>query len=284
MIIDFHVHTFPDKVAGKVTDRLGAAAGVEPSTDATVSGLAASMKKAGIDYSVNLPVATSARQVSSVNARLIRTKEELGQQGVLTFGAMHPDCEDYRQELQRLSDAGIRGIKLHPAYQGIDLTDIRYKRIIAAASDLDLAVTIHAGIDVGIHDRNYASVPQILEILREVAPTKFILAHMGGWAAWDEVERDIAGAPLWLDTAFTIGPISPHPSAEPGPYSHITLADEDFVRLARAHGTDRVLFATDCPWQDQSRYVRRFRGLPLTDEEREQIFHLNAARLLGLPL
>ena len=284
MIIDVHVHTFPDKVAGKVTEDLGAASGVEPATDATVSGLAASMRKAGIDYSVNLPVATSARQVSSVNDRLIRTKEEFGRQGILTFGAMHPDCEDYRQELQRLSDAGIRGIKLHPAYQGIDLTDIRYKRIIAAASEMGLAITIHAGIDVGIHDRNYASVPQILEILRDVEPTKFILAHMGGWDAWDEVERDIAGAPLWLDTAFTIGPISPHHSVKPGPYSHITLADEDFVRLARAHGTDRVLFATDCPWQDQSRYVRRFRELPLSDAEREQIFHLNAARLLGLPL
>ena len=281
MIIDFHVHTFPDKVAGAVTERLGAAACIEPSTDATVSGLTASMQQAGIACSVNLPVATSARQVVSINDRMIRDKADLENRGVIPFGAMHPDFADYRGELRRLAAVGIRGIKLHPAYQGVDLTDIRYKRILAAASELDLITTIHAGIDVGIHDRNYASVPQILEILREAAPTRLVLAHMGGWNAWEEVERDLAGAPVWLDTAFTIGPITPHHAAAPGPYSGITLSDDDFVRLVRAHGTDRVLFATDCPWQDQSRYVRRFHALPFTEEEREQLFHTNAQQLLG---
>ena len=282
MIIDFHVHTFPDASAGKVTTGLGAAAGVEPSTDATVSGLQASMKAAGIDISVNLPVATSERQTHSINRRMIRQKEELEQGGVLTFGAMHPDCADFAGELRDLKAAGIRGIKLHPAYQGVDLHDLRYKRIIAAATELDFIVIIHAGLDVGIHDRNYASVPQILEIVKEVAPTRFVLAHMGGWNAWDEVERELAGAPLWLDSAFTIGPVTPHHSAKLGPYSHVTMSDEAFVRLARAHGTDRILFGTDCPWQDQSRYVRRFRELPLTEAEREKIFGENAKALLGL--
>ena len=50
--------------------------------------------------------------------------------------------------------------------------------------------------------------------------------------------------------------------------------------VIRAHGADRILFATDCPWGDPAEFVRFVRALPLTEEEREQIFHENAERLL----
>ena len=131
---------------------------------------------------------------------------------------------------------------------------------------------------------NNASVAQILNVIRDVQPEKFVLAHMGGWACWEDVERDLAGAPVWLDTAFTIGPITPHHEAAPGPYSRITMADEDFLRLARKHGTDRILFATDSPWQEQPRYVKRFKELGLNDEEYEKIMSQNALHLLGKKL
>ena len=284
MIIDFHTHTFPEKISEKVMDKLGHLSGIEPGTNGAPSGLAASMKEAGIDYSVNLPVMTSVKQAGSVNEKMIQAKEELEKEGILTFGGLHPDMENYREELKKLADAGISGIKLHPAYQAVDVDDIRMERIIDAASELGLIVLIHAGIDIGIYDRNYASVAQILNVIRDVQPEKFVLAHMGGWACWEDVERDLAGAPVWLDTAFTIGPITPHHEAAPGRYSRITMADEDFLRLARKHGTDRILFATDSPWQKQPRYVKRFKELGLNDEEYEKIMSQNALHLLGQKL
>lgn len=282
MIIDFHTHTFPDTTAAKVIDKLGRMSGVEPSTDATVSGLGASMKNAGVDFSVNLPVMTSPKQVAPVNSKLIANMEKMHKTGILTFGGLHPDYEHPKDELKRLKNAGIKGIKLHPAYQGVELADLRNKRIIAAASELDFIVLIHAGIDVGIYDKNYATVSQILEIIKDVQPTKFVVAHMGSWACWDQVESDLCGAPLWMDTAFSIGPVTPHHAAAPGPYSRITLSDEQFLRIARKHGTHRILFATDCPWQDQTRYVKRFHELPLSERERNLIFYQNAKGLLKL--
>lgn len=122
---------------------------------------------------------------------MIQAKEELKKEGILTFGGLHPDMENYREELKKLADAGISGIKLHPAYQAVDVDDIRMERIIDAASELGLIVLIHAGIDIGIYDRNYASVAQILNVIRDVQPEKFVLAHMGGWACWEDVERDL---------------------------------------------------------------------------------------------
>ena len=62
------------------------------------------------------------------------------------------------------------------------------------------------------------------------------------------------------------------------------MADEDFLRLARKHGTDRILFATDSPWQEQPRYVNRFKELGLNDEEYEKIMSQNALHLLGKKL
>jgi len=282
MIIDFHTHTFPSKIAKRVVDGLAEVSRTVHFTDGSMEDLLRSMKEAGVDYSVNLPVMTSPEQVEKINSSLIGSNEELRQKGVITFGGLHPDYADFRGELQRLKSAGIPGIKLHPTYQHADLTDPRFMRIIDAANDTGLAVIIHAGWDIGIYDHDYASVAHILKIMDEVHPEKFILAHFGGWLNWNEVEKYLAGAPVWLDTAFTIGDVTPNPECTEPPFSTETLRIEDFLRISRKHGTDKVLFATDSPWMDQSAYVRIFEEMPLTDTEREQIMHENAEKLLGL--
>ena len=220
-------------------DKLGHLSGIEPGTNGAPSGLAASMKEAGIDYSVNLPVMTSVKQAGSVNEKMIQAKEELEKEGILTFGGLHPDMENYREELKKLADAGISGIKLHPAYQAVDVDDIRMERIIDAASELGLIVLIHAGIDIGIYDRNYASVAQILNVIRDVQPEKFVLAHMGGWPAgrtWNgiwPVHRYGWTLPL------PSGPSRPTTKRLPALQPHYQ-ADEDFLRLAAS--TERTGF------------------------------------------
>lgn len=282
MIIDFHTHTFPDAICTKVLHKLSMASATLPFTEGSVSALAASMKKAGITYSVNLPVMTSPEQVEKVNRAMIENRENLLSQGIITFGGLHPDDTNYKEQLKLLKANSIPGIKLHPAYQGVDLTDPRFLRIIDAASQEDMIVLIHAGIDIGLYDHNYASVPQVLQVLREVAPTKLVLAHMGGWGCWEDVERDLAGAPVYLDTAFAIGRITPAPEAPRKPILENNLSNEAFLRIVRKHGTDKVLFATDSPWEDQADYVARIHAMDLTPEEEHQILGENARKLLAL--
>lgn len=282
MIIDFHTHTFPDAISERVLAKLSRASRTAYFTDGSTGGLLASMKEAGISYSVNLPVMTDAGQVEKINSSLAAGREQLFDKGIITFGGMHPDYADYKAELNRLKEQGIKGIKLHPAYQKTDLCDIKMMRIIDCASSLGLIVLIHAGIDIGIYDHNYSPVSQILKVIDEVHPPKFVLAHMGGWACWEDVERDLAGAPVWLDTAFSIGAVTPSREADGAPYLTYNLSDEDFVRLVRKHGSGRILFATDSPWESQKEYVRRLQNMPLTEPERDQILSENAARLLSL--
>ncbi len=281
MIIDFHTHTFPSKISKKVVDKLGQASASMPHTDGSVEGLLKSMEKSGVDKSINLPVMTSADQVEKVNSSFMKSMEEYESHGIITFGGMHPEYTNYKEELQRIKNNGMKGVKLHPAYQNVDLDDIRMMRIIDKASELGLIVTIHAGIDIGIYDKNYSSVEQILKVINEVHPEKFVLAHMGNWADWKDVEYYLAGAPVWMDTAFTYGKIEPYPDSTPTPYTCV-LADDDLVRLTRKHGVDKVLFATDSPWQDQKDYIDRMTKMDFTDEEKKMILGENAMHFLNL--
>lgn len=282
MIIDFHTHTFPEKISGKVVRKLGSLSHTMPFTDGSARELLASMKEAGVDYSVNVPVMTTVEQVEKVNSFLIRQREELFSQGIISFGGMHPDYENYKEELKHLKHSGILGIKLHPAYQNVDLDDMRMMRIIDYASELGLIVLTHAGIDIGLSDHNYCSVSHILKVIDQVHPPRFVLAHMGNWGCWEDVERDLAGAPVWLDTAFAVGSITADPNQNEKPYLEENLSNEEFVRISRKHGVNRILFATDSPWQDQKDYIERIRNTGLNQQEQQLVFSENARKLLSL--
>lgn len=282
MMIDFHTHTFPDAISEKVLAKLSRLSHTKYFTNGSVSGLLASMKAASVHYSVNLPVMTSADQVEKVNSALISERENLYRQGIVTFGGMHPDYENYKNELIRLRQNKIPGIKIHPAYQNTDIDDIKMMRIIDFASEQGLIILTHAGIDIGIYDHNYTSVAQILKIIDKIHPQKFVLAHMGNWGCWDDVERDLAGAPVWFDTAFAIGAITPDEAKSGTPYLSNNLNEEDFIRIIRKHGADKILFATDSPWESQSDYIERIEKMPLSAEEKDMIFAENAKKLLAI--
>src|SRR5699024_1131618 len=67
MVIDIHTHTFPDKLAATTIPKLEGMSHTRAYVDGTVSGLRASMARAGVDASLVLPVATNPRQVVHVN-------------------------------------------------------------------------------------------------------------------------------------------------------------------------------------------------------------------------
>ena len=67
MIIDAHTHTYPETIAKRAIEKLEKNSGTKAHTNGVQSGLMASMKEAGISYSLLLPVATSKKQVDTIN-------------------------------------------------------------------------------------------------------------------------------------------------------------------------------------------------------------------------
>lgn len=177
MIIDLHTHTFPDKIAAAAIDKLKHAGRITPFTDGTVQGLKDSMREAGVDYSVVLPVATNPVKVRAINDVSLQMT---GKDGLIYFGCMHPDCEYWYEELGRIAAAGLKGIKIHPVYQGVNIDDERFVHILTRAGEVGLKVIMHAGDDIGFPGEVRCSPEMIVRALRKAGPVELILAHMGG--------------------------------------------------------------------------------------------------------
>lgn len=282
MIIDFHTHTFPEKIAERTIAALSSKAHIRAFTDSTAVQLSASMDKAGIDMSVVLPVATAPGQVEKLNTISGDCLERTESTGLFYLGAIHPDYANYREELARVREMGIPGIKIHPVYQGTDLDDIRFLRILDRAAELGLFVVTHAGLDVGFPGVVHCSPAMSLHVVEQIGRFPFVLAHMGGWKNWDEVMQLLPGTGVYLDTAFACGRMNPLPDGYWKEEETGMLSPEEVMRMIRAFGADRILFGTDSPWSDQKQQLELIQSLPLEAEEKTQILGSNAEKLLGL--
>ena len=134
MIIDFHTHIFPDKIAAKTIESLAAIAGVKAATDGTLNGLLASMEKSGIEKSVIMPVCTKPEQFENINHFAKKINNTYGGK-LISFGGIHPDCENPKEKLKYVKDMGLPGIKIHPDYQKVMIDDVRFMRIIEYANE-----------------------------------------------------------------------------------------------------------------------------------------------------
>lgn len=264
MIIDFHTHIFPDKIAARSIEALSKVSGIKAATDGTLNGLLASMDRSGVNLSVIMPVVTKPSQFESVNTFAAQVNEQYAGR-LLSFGGIHPDSEDYKAELNRIKELGLPGIKLHPDYQGVMIDDARYMNIIEYANELGLIILVHAGVDIGLPEPVHCPPEKARKVLDALKPQKLVLAHMGGWKQWDAVYEYLAGEQVYLDTAFSFD----------------YMEQEMFMKLWEKHDKDKILFATDSPWSDARRDIEVINSLPLSEEEKVAIFYGNAGKLLN---
>lgn len=276
-MIDFHVHTFPEKIAKKALSQLADSGQVKYYLDGTLSDLQRSMEQAHIDCSVLLPVATKPAQTESINRTACEVNERSDETGIISFGALHPDNEDFRDIIRSLSANGFRGIKLHPVFQGVYFDDIRYLRIVECACEYDMTIVVHAGYDNSFPGDDFVLPRHILPVVEKLRPRKLVLAHMGGWGCWDEAEELLVGRNVYLDTSFTIIPFRKKDNT---PASIKPLSREQFCRIVRKHGADKILFGSDSPWSPQDESVTAIRESGLTEEECRMILSENGKRLL----
>lgn len=269
MIVDFHAHAFPDALAERSIAFLSAQANVPAFSDGTTRGLAEAASRVKADYALVLPVQTKTSQFRSINAFASRVNQgEFDACGVklLSFGGIHPDDDDVAGELRAIKEMGLKGVKLHPDYQGTYIDDPKYMRLIEIAAKEGLLVSVHAGLDYGFQDCTHCTPARARKMLHETGAENVILAHMGGFAMWEEVYDLLVGEKVYFDTGVVAR------------YMDKRLAAD----IIRAHGADRVLFATDSPWATYEESVEFVSSLEITEGQKNMIFGENAARLLGL--
>ena len=268
MIIDFHTHVFPDKIAKRTIDLLSEKGNISPFSDGTVDTLTKKMKEGGVDLSVILPVLTKPSQFDSVNRFALQINEnyKLGEQRLISFAGIHPLCENIGEKMAFIKKSGFLGIKIHPDYQDTFFDDERYIEILQYAKEFDLIAVTHAGVDIAFRDCVHCTPDRALNVIRRVGHKKLVLAHLGGSELPEEVIDKLCGEEVYFDTAFVLK-YTPR---------------ETFMRMLKKHGEDKILFATDSPWSDIKDDVNIIKSFKLTKTIEEKIFSENAKALLGI--
>ena len=284
MIIDMHTHIFPEKISAYVLEKLSRTSRTPAFTDGTVDGLKKSMDAAQIDLSVILPVATTAKQVEKINSSAAALNEKFSGDGIISFGCIHPDFTNYREELSRVKNYGLKGIKIHPVYQDTNLDDTKYMRILYRAAELGLIVVTHAGLDIGFPGVVRCSPQMAKKVVDELGEFKFVLAHMGGWKNWSEVLKILRGTKIFIDTSFSTGRIIPRSDFRWSEEDLKLLNAAQFMEFVKVFGAERILFGTDSPWTSARTSIDFIKNLPLNDGDKDKILGLNAKRLLNVAI
>ncbi len=259
MIIDVHAHAFPDRVAPKAMRILSEGAGLSlPETGGTIASLLASMADAGIDASWVASIATRPEQSSAILDWSLRIRSPK----IVPLGSIHPSSPHWRDELAAIRESGLPGVKLHPQYQGFVADEPRMMPVYREIARLGLFLLVHAGYDIAFRGDTSAAPSRFCRVHAEVPELDLVLAHLGGWQAWDEVIDTLVGTAVYLDTS----------------YSHEIGSTQRGEILTR-HDPTRLLFGTDHPWITQGTALNGVRSLSLKNGGMELLLGGNAQRL-----
>ena len=262
-IIDCHCHIYPDKIAVKASQNTGAFYDMDMNYDGKLSTLERLDEVGHISHSVVFSVATTPKQVKSINEYIASVVAESG--GKMTgLGTLHPESEDIAGDIRHLKELGLKGVKLHPDIQKFKLDDYRCLKIYELCEG-ELPVLIHAGDS----RYDYSNPNRLKPILEIFTGLQVIAAHLGGWSIWEQACNELCGYDnLMVDCSSSF------------PW----LDKETSKRIIKKYTADKVLFGTDYPMWDPKNEVEYFLSLGLSDEENSKILFQNAQKLFGISL
>ena len=259
VIIDTHTHIFPDASAAGILKLTSKKFKVKVYGKGTAADLICQMDEYDIHYAVIHMVALNPNAVKKINTWLITLKEPR----FIKFGTIHPSFKEFREELQRLKENGIKGVKLQPEAQGfmVDNTDLTYPLYEALVKN-EMTVMFHVGGNPTTHPMQRSRPELILRVSKDFPELTIIAAHLGGLNMWAQVAEHLAGKEnIYMETSMTYEKIS------------LQLAEQ----IIRKHGHHKFFFGTDYSFAPIKKCMESARAVPfLNEQEKEEIMGLNA--------
>ena len=254
-IIDCHCHIYPEKIAAKAVESIGRFYDIEMDNNGTLEDLKVAGGAAGITHYLIFSVATTPRQVSSINKFI--ADMVAAHPGLMTgLGTLHPDSLDQAADIDELISLGLKGVKLHPDIQGIAIDDERCMKMYALCEG-KLPILFHTG-DFRYDMSNPDRVKHVMDTFPNL---KVIGAHFGGWSIWEKATEELKGYKNFMvDCSSSLYAISP----------------ETAKNLVRAYGADRVLFGTDYPMWPVEEELKVLLSLGFSEKEYRRMLWDNA--------
>ncbi|MBQ9513571.1 MAG: amidohydrolase family protein [Clostridia bacterium] len=264
-IINSHAHIYPNKIAKKATDAIGAFYGIKMDIEeGTTERLIRIEKAAGVDKIVVHSCATKPEQVRSIN--LFIKSEMDAHKEFIGFMTLHQDlsAEEIESEIEFGINNGFLGIKLHPDFQKFDIDGEKAHKIYNALNNAKkkLPILFHTGDNRYEYSKPY----RLANVAKEYKGLNFIGAHFGGYRCWDELDCYTGLNNVFFDTSSSLAFIS----------------KEKAVSLIKKFGVEKFFFGDDFPMWDVKEEIKRFDALSLTEREKELILSKNIEDFLKL--
>lgn len=266
-VFDIHTHTYPEAIAEKACVSLGKFYDLPVPGKGTYAHLEEQAAENNVGGYLLFSVATNAHQVEKVNTSIAAAAELSRSHGFksVAFAGIHQDYPDFEAEINRSVGLGLRGVKIHPDIQGVDINDKRLLPLYEILQDKDMPLYCHMGDNRPQY--RFSSADKLVDVLKQFPRLKVVAAHLGGYLAWDDSVRLLAGREnVWYDTSSALWVLTPEQAS---------------VVIGKL-GAENVMFGTDYPIANTKEELQRFFRLKLTDKEREDILWNNAIRFLEL--
>ncbi len=288
------------------------ATGAGPKLADLGEGRIKAMDEAGVDFAVlsltapgveSLEPAVAAKVARDANDRLAEYVAAYPDRlaGMAAIAPKDPD--EAVKELERcVKDLGFKGWHTHSNFGDSYLDEKRYWPILAKAEELDIPIYLHptapmipelrtfgiclAGPTFGFGTEVVYVFLRMIHrgVFDEFPGLKIILGHFG------------EAIPFLLDrvdTAYRQGYAQPNPEIGPGSKelaSHYVLRNmwvttsgnylpEAYYCTRDAIGLEKILLATDYPFEQLNLGIDFIKALPIAEEERARVCESNAAAL-----
>ncbi len=274
------------------------------------------MDEAGVDMQVlsfNCPgveamdATTGAEVAKRSNNELARVIQKYPKRFSGFAALAYQEPVSAAKELERaVKDLGLKGAKLDGYVNGEYLDDPKYWSIFEMAEKLEVPIYLHPKVPSPQIIKPYLTYASLagpmfgfgadtsLHAMRLICSGLFdrypgltlILGHLG------------EALPFWLwrlDKPWREGSIKPDPRSiklkkRPSDYLknniYVTTSGMFYypalMCVMLALGADRIMFAADHPWEYSRVAVEFMDSAPISDPDKEKIYHGNAERLLNL--
>jgi len=259
-IIDAHAHIFPMKIANKASEAIGEFYGIPMNSDASVETFIKAQEELGSSRALVCSSALVPKNVVSINNFIA---EQIKEHPLLIgFAAMHRDMEEFEEELIRVKQLGMIGVKFHHDMQHIDLDDPKQYPIYEVMQREGLAALFHMGDD----RYDYSAPEKMVRVAKDFPKLKIIGAHFGGYRRWQDSIHNPRLDNVYYDTSSSL----------------FMIDNKTAERFIDHFGPDKFFFGSDFPmWSPQKEY-ERFMKLNLSDDVRQMILHDNFARVFNI--
>ncbi len=258
-VIDAHCHIYPEKIASR------AVAGTDNfyGTVSYGTGIADQLReikdKSGTDLYIVQSVATTAKQVRSINEFIAKEVED-GDGLFVGLGTLYPDSDDIAGDVAHILSLGLKGVKLHPDIQDFKIDDYRCLKIYELCEREGLPILMHTGDSR--YDRSNPN--RLIPVMNIFTGLTIVGAHLGGYSIWDEASEQLCHLPnLYVDCSSSL------------PF----ISGEKALEIIRKYGADRVLYGTDYPMWSPMEEIECFMSLGLSDDEKRIILSENAKKV-----